>query len=171
MKQSLTFLGLVVALLLIGALPVAANTISQANVTDDCVGYTITVSGKYLSKPANVNYTITLTPTVGSPISVSDSIHVIPGPPHGTWSGTKTQTWAHYGVTLNGTYTLTGTATLMTPVPHSRKIVFSPSTLTCKVQINSCLPTSSLGVLVQPPNVFSYVPNGAWATANTGIKV
>ena len=171
MKQRSMFFALVVALLLIGALPVAANTFTQANVTDDCVGYTITVSGKFLSKPANVNYTITLTPTVGSPISISDSIHVIPGPPHGTWSGTKTQTWAHYGVTLNGTYTLTGTATLMTPVPHSRKIVFSPSTLTCKVQVNSCLPTSSLGVLVQPPNVFSYVPNGAWATANTGIKV
>ena len=172
MKQRLMFWALVVVILVVvGALPAAANTITVANVTDTCSGYTITVAGKYLSKPAHVNYTITLTPTVGSPITISDSIAVTPHPPHGTWSGTNTQTWAHYGVTLNGTYTLTGTATLATSTPHSRKIIFTPSTITCTIASVTCLPSSSLGVLVQAPNVTSYVPNGAWSTANTGLQV
>ena len=171
MKQRLTFWALVVVLVMVGALPAAANTILVANVTDTCSGYTITVSGKYLSKPANVNYTITLTPTSGSPITITDSIAVTPHPPHGTWSGTKTETWAFYGVTLTTKYTLTGTATLATATPHSRKIVFTPNPLNCTVAAVTCLPSSSLGVLVQAPNVTSYVPNGAWATANTGLQV
>jgi len=171
MKQRLMFWALVVVLVVVGALPAAANTIAVANVTDTCSGYTITVAGKFLSKPSHVNYTITLTPTVGSPITISDSIAVTPHPPHGTWSGTNAQTWAHYGVTLNGTYTLTGTATLATSTPHSRKIIFTPTTITCTIASVTCLPSSSLGVLVQAPNVTSYVPNGAWATANTGLQV
>jgi len=171
MKQRLMFWALVVVLVVVGALPAAANTITVANVTDTCSGYTITVAGKFLSKPANVNYSITLTPTSGSPITITDSIHVVPGPPHGTWSGTNTQTWAHYGVTLTTKYTLTGKATLATPTPHSRIIVFTPSTLNCTIVAVTCLPSSSLGVLVQAPNVTSYVPNGAWATSNTGLQV
>jgi len=170
MKRRSMLWVLVVALVVVGALPVTANTIKQANVTDTCSGYTINVAGIYIDKGNTVSYTITLTPTSGPPITVTDSIHVT-RPPHGTWSGTNTQTWAHYGVTLNGSYTLTGTATLNSVPPHTIKIKFSPGTLNCTVAALSCLPSSSLGVLVQKPNVFSYVPNGAWATSNTGVQL
>jgi len=37
--------------------------------------------------------------------------------------------------------------------------------------IASCLPTSSLGVLVQGSTVTTYVPNGSWIGSNTGIQV
>lgn len=35
----------------------------------------------------------------------------------------------------------------------------------------SCLPTSSLSVLAQGPNVTTYVPNGSWGELVTGVKV
>src|ERR1035441_10157638 len=116
MKRRSMFWALVVALVVVAALPVAANIINQANVTDTCSGYTINVAGKDLSKATTVNYSITLTPTSGSPITITDSIPVAPVPhTGGTWSGTNTQTWAHYGVTLTSSFTLTGTATLVEP--------------------------------------------------------
>jgi hypothetical protein len=175
MKRYSMFWALVVALVVVAALPAAANIINQANVTDNCTGYTINVAGTHLSKATTVKYTITLTPTSGSPITITDSIPVAPVPHSGgIWSGTNTQTWAHYGVTLTSSYTLTGTATLVEPKNpkyDTIKIKFSPSTLSCAVAAVTCLPSSSLGVLVQAPNVTSYVPNGAWSTGNTGLQV
>lgn len=171
MRSKLMYWAVVVVTVVLGALPAAANSIRQANATDDCSGYTLSVAGKFLAKATTVSFTITLTPTSGTPIVVTDSIPVTPAPPHGTWSGSITQTWAHYSATLNGKYTVTGSATLNSKKPHTRTITFSTSPLECTVQVNSCLPTSSLGILVQAPKVISYVPNGAWATSNTGLKV
>jgi hypothetical protein len=176
MQRNLMFWALVVALVVAGALPAAANIINVANVTEDCSGFTITVSGTHLSKPTTVNFTITLTPTSGPPIVITDSIPVAPIPhTHGNWSATYTQTWAHYGVTLAGKYTLTGTATLVEPKNpkyDTIKIKFSPSTLDCETAAVTCLPSSSLGVLVQGTTVTSYVPNGSWDnTASTGVQV
>ena len=38
--------------------------------------------------------------------------------------------------------------------------------------IASCLPTSSLSVLIQPPNVNAYVPNGSWSeTTQTDVQL
>jgi hypothetical protein len=170
------FCTLVVALVVLGALPAAANIINQANVTDNCTGYTINVAGTHLSKATTVNYTITLTPTSGSPITITDSIPVAPVPHSGgTWSGTNTQTWAHYGVTLTSSYKLTGTATLVEPKNpkyDTIKIKFSPNPLSCAVAAVTCLPSSSLGVLVQASNVTSYVPNGSWDNnISTGVQV
>jgi hypothetical protein len=130
MRYRSPFWTLVVALVVLATLPAAANTIGKATVTDDCTGYTISVGGQGESK-VTVDYTITLTPTSGSVIAIKDSITVIPVQnTQGTWSGTKTQTWAHYSVTLNNSYTPTGTATLH---PHTINITFTPSKLSCAV--------------------------------------
>jgi len=176
MKQRSMFWALVIALLVVGALPAVANIINEANVTATCTGYTITVGGYDLAKPDTVTYTITLTPASGTPITITDSIAVVPIPhDHGIYSGTNTQTWAHYGATLgSSSYTLTGKATLVelkSPKYDTIKIKFSPDTLSCAVASVTCLPSSSLGVLVQSTNVVTYVPNGAWASSPTGLQV
>ena len=174
MRNRSMYCTFVVALVALATLPVAANTIRTAGATDDCTGYTITVSGTNLGVPSIiVNYTITLTPTSGSPIVITDSLVATRIPhSHGAYSGSNTQTWAHYGATLNTGYTLTGKATLATPHPHYKSIAFAPATLSCAVVVQgSCLPSSSLGLLAKGTAVTAYVPNGAWSTSNTGLQV
>ena len=176
MQRKLMFCALVIALIVAGALPAAANLINQANVTEDCTGFTFTASGTHLAKPTTVSFTITLTPASGPPIVVTDSIPVSGNiHTHYNWSASLTQTWAHYGVTLAGKYTLTGTATLVepgNPKYDTIKIKFSPTTLDCETAAVTCLPSSSLGVLVSGKNVTSYVPNGSWDnTGSTGVQV
>ena len=166
-------LALVAALLVLLALPAAANTVGTVQVTDSCSGFTASITATGLSyQTATVDFTITLTPTSGTPITISDSFVVHRTPPHG-YTGTYTQTWAHYGVTLNTTYTLTGKATFGPPIPpRYRPMAFSPSTLDCALPPpGSCQPSSSLGLLVQGKNVNTYVPNGAWETSSTGLSV
>ena len=166
-------LALVAALLVLLALPAAANTVGTVQVTDSCSGFTASITATGLSyQTATVDFTVTLTPTSGTPITISDSFVVHRTPPHG-YTGTYTQTWAHYGVTLNTTYTLTGKATFGPPIPpRYRPMAFSPSTLDCALPPpGSCQPSSSLGLLVQGKNVNTYVPNGAWETGNTGLSV
>jgi hypothetical protein len=161
-----------IAVVALASLPAAANSVQHATATDTCSGFSLTVSGNNLgSKTATVDFTITLTPSSGSPIEISDSF-VVTRTPHGTtYNTTYTQTWAHYGVTLNGNYTLTGTASFAPHHYHPTGIVFSPSTLNCSVVTGSCQPSSSLGVLASGTNITTYVPNGAWATTFTGLSV
>jgi hypothetical protein len=166
---------LCVALLVVLGIPASANTIGTVQVTDSCSGFTASITATGLGLPtATVDFTITLTPTSGTPITISDSFVVTRIPhSHGTYSGSYTQTWAFYGDTLNTTYTLTGKATFGPPIKvRYRPMAFSPSTLDCALPPpGSCQPSSSLGVLVQGKNVNSYVPNGAWDTNNTGLSV
>jgi hypothetical protein len=166
------YLAEVVALSVLAALPAAANVINSATVTDDCSGYTIVVGGKDLYVPATVDYTITLTPTKGTPIVVTDSIAVTPDPITHTFSATASQTWAHYSETLTAKgYLLSGTATLMRPKETTHKIDFTPDALHCATAAVTCLASSSLAVLVQAPKVTTYIPNGAWDTGSTGLQV
>jgi hypothetical protein len=156
----------VIALVLAGALPAVAHRITSAKVDDTCTKYTITLKGVDVPHREYAYYNITLTPTIGSPINVQGQILVVPH--HGKFRVEQRETWKHFGDTLDGTYTLSGTAYLQTN--HTKfPIDFSPATLTC--QVNSCLPSSSLGVLVQASKVTFYVPNGAWSTNNTGLQV
>ena len=164
---------LVAALLVLLALPAAANTVGTVQVTDSCSGFTASITATGLGpQTATVDFTITLTPTSGPAITISDSFVVHRIKPHG-YTGTYTQTWAFYGVTLNTTYTLTGKATFGPPIPpRYRPMAFSPSTLDCALPPpGSCQPSSSLGVLVQKTNVSAYIPNGAWDETTTGIAV
>jgi hypothetical protein len=142
--------------------------------TDSCSGFTITASGTGLGKPSiTVTFTITLTPTSGPPTTITDTF-VVTRIPHsgGSYNTSYTQTWAHYGVTLTSTYTLSGKASFLPSHPKTFKAIsFSPPTLDCAVVTGSCQPTSSLGVLATGTNVAAYIPNGAWGTSNTGLSV
>ena len=44
-------------------------------------------------------------------------------------------------------------------------------TCTEKTVASSCLPSSSLSVLIQTPNVTAYVPRGSWLSGSTGVNV
>lgn len=71
-----------------------------------------------------------------------------------------------YDVSLTGT---TSGGTKFSSTNCSLMKVLPPKTV-----LSSCVPSSSLGVLLPPKgtgNVTVYVPNGAWATSNTGIGV
>src|SRR6266849_2725870 len=103
-----SLLGFAGILLTVCAMPARAHIISTATVTPGCTSYTITVTGKFVSGPDTVNYTITLTPSAGSPITVTDSIAVF-GDASGNFSATQTNSIGP----LSGDFTLSGTATLM----------------------------------------------------------
>jgi hypothetical protein len=82
------------------------------------------------------------------------------------------------GLTLNtSTGAITGTPTTGGTYNYTGKVVDSTgasATAACSINpitVGSCLPSSSLGILAQGKTVTSYVPNGAWDTANTGIQV
>ncbi len=40
-----------------------------------------------------------------------------------------------------------------------------------KASVKSCVPGASMGVLIQPPNVYAYVPDGSWYYGTTGVQV
>jgi hypothetical protein len=81
MRKCLLALGLVLVLLTGLASPARANHIDSAAISATCNSYTITVSGGNLDIPNvtySVNYTVNVTPSSGSPYTVSDSISVSP---------------------------------------------------------------------------------------------
>jgi len=127
-----------IGILAICAMPAFANHIDYAMVTADCTEFMISVSGGDLNTPGAtyvVNYKIVLTPTSGSAITITDSIPVSPANPPDdlSFSAYVTKAWADFGVTLNGTYTLSGSASLLVNgvKQNTVYIMFSPGTLTC----------------------------------------
>jgi hypothetical protein len=46
-----------------------------------------------------------------------------------------------------------------------------PLPIQSNAQLGSCLPSSSVGVLVQPPNVTAYSPQGNWMSSTKGVHV
>jgi SdrD B-like domain len=146
-RKSLGILGVLLGVLAIAATPAIANHINAANVAADCTKFTIVVSGSELDQPnAAVVYTITLTPSGGPPVSITDTIPVKPDDAQLNFSAAVSRNWADFGVTLTGSYTLSGSATLTVNngVPAGTiPIVFTPVTLACQV---SC--TGTIGDLV-----------------------
>jgi hypothetical protein len=153
------------------AVPAFANKLTSATGNASCTQYTINVAGVNLfPNTANVSYKIVLTPTKGNPITILDTLTVTKGT-GGNFTGTTTQNWSKYNLKLGSNYTISGAARLDVPLGNIIPIVFASTTLTCKIVVGSCLPTSSLSILAQGKTVTSYVPNGAWATTNTGVQV
>ena len=110
--------------------PVLANHITGASVTANCTSFTLTAMGGALTPGVSysVSYTITLTPNAGPAIVISDTFPVT-GDAAGNFSASVT----HALSGLNGTYTLSGTATLVANgvIKNTVGIVFAPVTLTC----------------------------------------
>ena len=126
-SQPLLALALVIASISLGATPAMANHIVSASVTDDCTGYQITVTATALAvgKQYTIKWTIN-----GLPQVVHDQITFTASST--SFTTTVAKKWSDYGITLNGDYTLSGTATL---VNHNTvPITFSPAQLSCPVQ-------------------------------------
>jgi SdrD B-like protein len=129
-RKSLGILGMLLGVLAIAATPAMANHVDAANVSADCTTFTIVVSGAQLSQASTVAYSITLTPQVGPAITITDTINVTPDA-SGNFSAAATRNWADFGVTLAGTYALSGSATLAGE--NTIAIGFTPVQLTCQV--------------------------------------
>jgi hypothetical protein len=125
-KKDIAIFGIVFAVLAMFANPVMANHIDTATVSATCNSYTIDVTASELDpgKSYTIDYTIILTPTTGSPTTITDSIPFT-APSNGIFSGTVTKPLGP----LTGGFTLSGTATLggFNEIPIS----FSPDSLSC----------------------------------------
>ena len=129
--QTAVLVGSAIALLtMLVPQPLLANHIDTASVSMNCTSYTLTVSGGSLAVGVNysVTYTITLTPKSGSPVVITDTFPVTRDA-----AGNFNASVTHSLSGLNGTYTLTGSATLLTNgTPHNTvPIAFNPVSLTC----------------------------------------
>jgi hypothetical protein len=125
--KQLAVLGLSFGLLTIFAMPAAANHVDSANDALTCSSSKLTVSASDLNpgQQYTIDYTITLTPTSGSPVNVTGSIPIPSAPANGTFSTTVTNSFGP----LNGTFTASGTATL--EGENTIPISFSPQTVSC----------------------------------------
>lgn len=118
--------------------PARANHIDSASASVLCNSYSITVSASDLTDTGvtfSISYTLTLTPTSGSPIVITDSIPVTPDS-NFTFNGTVTKPLGP----LTGDFTVSGTASLLeenSPNPgengiqNTVDINFSTSTFSC----------------------------------------
>jgi len=138
-RKSLGILGVLLGVLAIAATPAMANHVDAANVAADCTGFTIHVSASELDlNGLSISYTITLTPTVGPPIPITDTIPVVPDA-NKNFSAAVTRSWADFGVTLGGTYTLSGSATLIGGDNNTVPIAFNTTTLSCGVNCTGAI--------------------------------
>jgi hypothetical protein len=112
-------------------------TAGGPSVTATCTSYTLTATGGNLTHTAtfDVHYTITLTPTVGPPIVITDTFPVTPD----IFSNFSVSV-THALSGLNGTYTLSGSASLLENgvVQNTVAITFTAVTLTCHVGGTGC---------------------------------
>jgi SdrD B-like protein len=126
-------MAMVVGMMVVSAMPALAHFIDRATVDANCTGYTIKLNGSQLSGTTFlVRYTIKLVPPSGPTISIFDQTPVSPDS-NGNFDQMVTKAWADYGVTLNNTYTLIGSATLFVDdmEENTIDIEFSPAILTC----------------------------------------
>ena len=132
-------LALVAGLFTLCAQPAWANQIDNASATVLCNSYTISASGTQLFDTGvtfSVSYTITLTPSSGPPITITDSIPVTPDQ-NQNFSTMVTKPLGPFtsNFSLSGTASLleTDNTTGMVTVDNTIGIAFSPSnSLTCQ---------------------------------------
>jgi hypothetical protein len=118
-------------LLALAPYPARANHVDSASASVLCNSYSITVSASELTDTGvtfAISYTLTLTPTSGSPITITDSIPVT-SDSNGTFTGTVTKPIGP----LTGEFTVSGTASLLEDkvVQNTVDIGFSTSTFSC----------------------------------------
>jgi hypothetical protein len=110
------------------------NQIETATFAAQCDAFAIHVVGSGVDKPNPiVGYNITLKPTSGETLIITDSFPVTPNA-DGVFSKTFTNSWKTFGYKLEGKYRMSGSAVLVTALtPLSTvTIKFSPMSLSCK---------------------------------------
>jgi hypothetical protein len=174
-KRRLTkrlFVPLVVAL---SALPSFANVLNTAKVKGNCTSYNIILN--FAGMTVGHSYTATWQIN-GLSTVINDQVTFTAQTANVTLNIPKT--WASYGVTLNGQYTLSGSSTL---VGHNTvTIAFNPATFACPALALACTRhTAQVGVAYSskmtasggvPPYTFALVggalPPGLTLNTSTG---
>jgi hypothetical protein len=135
-----------------------------ANTTAACtidVSVPLSISCASSSAQVGLAYSSALAASGGTP-AYTYSISVGSLPPG---LSLNTSTGAITGTpTTGGTYNYTGKVVDSTGANATAACSISPIT------VGSCLPSSSLALLAQGSKVTSYVPNGSWSTATTGVQ-
>jgi hypothetical protein len=110
MNKQLAVFGLALVLSLVFSGPALANDLSTASATADCNGFSLSVNAINLTPRASytIDFTFTLTPTSGSPISVPGSINFVAT----SSSATETASGAWPNSPLTANFTVTGSAVL-----------------------------------------------------------
>ena len=118
--RSLASFGMALGLVLAIAPIASAHHLNTATASTTCGGYCLTLGADSLTPGDNdkITYTFTLTPTGGrNQITVSGEVDFI-ADSTGTYSNTVCGNWLNSGMLTNN-YTVTGTATLITPSDSS----------------------------------------------------
>jgi hypothetical protein len=133
--KTLIAIAFVIGVITTGANPASGNQINSATVVPQCNGYTITVSGQNLDTAGvtyTVNYTILVTTSTGSTLTINDSIPVFPDSNlNFNASVTKAAGPATTGISFSGTATLVDSNG---DTFNTVNIDFNPSTLNCGAQ-------------------------------------
>src|SRR5690349_7643784 len=114
-SRSLLLLGVTAVMMVMFAMPAAANHIDSATANATCTGYTINFKGAELDVPGAtyvVAYSITVTPQSGSPVTIAGSVPVTPDAQL-KFDVNVMKLWSDHGLTLNGSYSFSGQASLV----------------------------------------------------------
>jgi len=155
-----------IGLFALAASPARANHIDSASASVLCNSYSIAVSASDLTDAGvtfSISYTLTLTPTSGSPIIITDSIPVTPDS-NFTFTGTVTKPLGP----LSGDFTVSGTASLLedSNVQNTIDIGFSTSTFSCGTPPTG--KTFSIGPSSMEGNLFIHA--GDWVSGGYSFK-
>jgi uncharacterized repeat protein (TIGR01451 family) len=129
------------------AIPMPAES---ATGTANCSGFSIHIAGAALVAASyQLAYSITLTPSAGTEITVHDSIPVTVDA-SGNFDVGLTRTWADFGVTLGGMYAVSGDVSLFTNagvLVNETAVMFPAEPLSC-----SPPPSAHLTISKSPKN-------------------
>jgi hypothetical protein len=175
-------LGMLISVAVLSVRPASAHVLTMATGTTNCGGYCLNFTADELSEGDSdkIMYTITLTSTTGGPTLTFSGEVDFTADSTGTFSSSNCFSWFTTGASLTDNYTVTGTATLVTPSDQSSlDIDFGgSSTLTCGPtppgKTFSIGPSSMEGALTIRPGDwisggynFKFVSGGHPATAYT----
>lgn len=139
-----------VIILLLCATSAWATHLGTATGSVDCTKFTVSVSGFANNEPdPSIKFSITLTPAVGSPITINDEFKLFPDA-NLDFQATYPRKWSDYGITVPpGSYQIIGLATFNTyngSNPwNTLYIQFTPQSMECVEQPPSDLATFTQG--------------------------
>jgi hypothetical protein len=153
--------------------PALANHLDSASASVVCNSYTLTVNASELFDPATftIPYTITLTPSSGPAITITDTIAVTPDA-NGNFTATVTKPLGPLtsNFSLSGTASLVETADGIVSIDNTMDIAFSPSSsLTCQSSPPPPPPCTETATNSSNFNGTS-VPGGSYIWFNANFK-
>lgn len=139
-RAAVAFVASLLGVLAFSSVPASANVLDSASVTPTCSNYTVTVGGHLGNcPPLSVNYSFTLTPNSGPAIGpITGTVHsgnITIGPsPTFNFTGSATNPYPGGGLTGSFSFTLSGSATLIScggTVTNNTVDISSTANLTC----------------------------------------